>query len=45
MVYKSYVKHRTLSFSLENDLQELTVDKGGKFLKELWCCVGGGITR
>ena len=20
-------------------------DKGGKFLKKLWCCVGGSITR
>ena len=21
------------------------LDKGGKFLKKLWCCVGGSITR
>ena len=21
------------------------IDKGGKFLKKLWCCVGGSITR
>ena len=22
-----------------------SMDKGGKFLKKLWCCVGGNITR
>ena len=22
-----------------------TMNKGGKFLKKLWCCVGGSITR
>ena len=23
----------------------LCLSKGGKFLKKLWCCVGGSITR
>ena len=23
----------------------ILVNKGGKFLKKLWCCVGGSITR
>ena len=24
---------------------KLFLNKGGKFLKKLWCCVGGSITR
>ena len=26
-------------------LTNLLMNKGGKFLKKLWCCVGGSITR
>ena len=25
--------------------EQSLLDKGGKFLKKLWCCVGGSITR
>ena len=28
-----------------NNRQSLIRNKGGKFLKKLWCCVGGSITR
>ena len=28
-----------------NRLDLDVLDKGGKFLKKLWCCVGGSITR
>ena len=27
------------------NIKNITMHKGGKFLKKLWCCVGGSITR
>ena len=34
-------------FISQNSYQTVSVlmNKGGKFLKKLWCCVGGSITR
>ena len=29
----------------EKKAQDVVINKGGKFLKKLWCCVGGSITR
>ena len=29
----------------KNKLKLLYICKGGKFLKKLWCCIGGSITR
>ena len=34
--------HKKILF---NHLCEAYHDTGGKFLKKLWCCVGGSITR
>ena len=31
--------------SEERGKPEYPEKKGGKFLKKLWCCVGGSITR
>ena len=31
---------KTLS-SFKNQLQNITMNKGGKFPKKVWCCVGG----
>ena len=36
------VSVRVISLSL---WLQLITNKGGKFLKKLWCCVGGSITR
>ena len=36
------VSVRVISLSL---WLQLIMNKGGKFLKKLWCCVGGSITR
>ena len=36
---------RALFFFLEQSSQLGVFCKGGKFLKKLWCCVGGSITR
>ena len=40
--------HRNLIFILRSfhvTIDKLNKAKGGKFLKKLWCCVGGSITR
>ena len=34
-----------LSLTEVNPLNIRYMNKGGKFLKKLWCCVGGSITR
>ena len=37
---------RMVSFDARLGTLHMTlVSKGGKFLKKLWCCVGGSITR
>ena len=37
---------RSMSVDYEDEVVEVTFhNKGGKFLKKLWCCVGGSITR
>ena len=39
--------HKVLFFKFRGHLFKgsILINKGGKFLKKLWCCVGGNVTR
>ena len=50
--YQKYEENRTKLLNwiatndkIKNEAKQNFRNKGGKFLKKLWCCIGGSITR
>ena len=43
--FKQFLTTSTSSNAENDRIVGESYDKGGKFLKKLWCCVGGSITR